>query len=250
MTQSDDSPLDGTVALITGANSGIGAATAKTLARDGASVVLAARREERLDEQASTISADHDAETLAVPTDVTEEAEVATLFAETIAEFGRLDAVVCNAGVGMGEDVESMPTEEYRTMMDVNVDGVFFTAREAIAHLRETAGHLVFTSSFAGKYPRPFNPVYAATKWWTEGFARSLEASVGGDGIAVTTVSPSEVRTEFGSEDGQSQAEQFDPGEVIEPQEVAETIAFAVRQQPPTNVSAIDLYRRDKMSHF
>lgn len=243
-------PLEDTVAIVTGASSGIGAATATKLAQDGASIVLAARRENRLQEHATTIADEYDVDTLVCPTDVTNEDDVAQLVADTIEEFGRLDATICNAGVGVGGSIASMSTDEYRMMMDVNVDGMFFTARESIPHLKETDGHLVFTSSFAGKYPRPFNPVYAATKWWTEGFARSLEASLGTDGIAVTTIAPTEVRTEFGSEDGSSQHERYEPGEVIEADEVADAIVFAVRQQPPTNVSNIDLYRRDKMDHF
>jgi hypothetical protein len=143
-----------------------------------------------------------------------------------------------------------MTTEQYRQMMDVNVDGVFFLARATVPHLRESSGNLVLVGSFAGQYPRPANPVYAATKWWTRGFAHSLAGSVGEDGIGVTVVNPTEVRTEFGSEDDQSFEEAFDPGEVTEPEEVADAIVFAAGQEPPTTVEEIDVYRRDKFAHF
>jgi NADP-dependent 3-hydroxy acid dehydrogenase YdfG len=244
-----DTPLTDEVALVTGASSGIGRATATALAAAGADVALAARREERLAAVAEDVEA-HGREALVVPTDVTDDAAVAALIDRTVEAFDRLDAVVCNAGLGRDAAVEEMTTEQYRDMMDVNVDGAFFTAREAVPHLRETDGSLVLVASFSGQYPRPHNPVYAATKWWVRGFARSLEASVGVDGIAVTTVNPTEVRTEFGSQDGDSLADRYDEGEVTEPEEVADAVVFAVRQEAPTTVSEIDIYRRDKMSHF
>jgi len=92
--------------------------------------------------------------------------------------------------------------------------------------------------------------VYAATKWWVRGFALSLEGAVGDDGVAVTVVNPTEVRTEFGSETDDPLAERYDPGEVTEPEDVADAIAFAAAQRPPNTVSELDLYRRDKFSHF
>lgn len=244
-----DEPLSGKTALVTGASSGIGEATAHALARDGARVALAARREQALDDVAAKVESEWDAETLVVPTDVRDEESVAETVETTVAEFDRLDVLVNNAGLVRGESVEKMTTDQYATMMETNVDGVFYATREAIPHLRETDGNLVFVGSFAGQYPRPFNPVYAASKWWVRGFAHSVEARVGEDGVAVTVVNPSEVRTDFGSVYGESFAERFEEGEVTEPEEVAEAIAFAAGQEKST-VSELDLYRRDKFSGF
>ena len=241
-----DQPLAGDTAIVTGASSGIGSETAHALAREGANVALAARREERLERLADEL-ADHGVETLVVPTDVTDEGAVDALVGSVIEKFGTLDVLVNNAGLARGSDVESLSTEEYRTMMDVNVDGCFFTTRAALPHLRESRGNLIFIGSFAGQYPRPSNPVYAATKWWVRGFAHSVEAATGADGIGVTVINPSEVRTEFG--DGESFAERFDEGEVTEPDEIAAAVAFAARQERST-VSELDLYRRDKFSGF
>jgi len=160
--------------------------------------------------------------------------------------LGGVDILVNNAGLGRGSSVGALSTIEYRQMMETNVDGMFFTTRAALPHLREAGGTAVFIGSFAGQYPRSFNPVYAATKWWTRGFAKSLSAQAG-DEVAVTVINPSEVRTGFGSEDGESFEERFEEGEVTEPQEVAEAVVFAA-EQSPSMVSELDLYRRDKFT--
>jgi len=246
---SEQRPLDGETAVITGASAGIGAETARRLATDGADVVLAARREARLEELAGELDADHGVEAAVVPTDVRAEDAVQSLIEETVATFDGLDILVNNAGIARGSDVAEMTTEEYRTMLETNLDGTFFATRAALPHLIEGNGNLVFVGSFAGQYPRPFNPVYAATKWAVRGFAHSVEASAGPEGVAVTVVNPSEVRTEFGSELGEAFEDRFDPGEVTEPKEVADAIQFAVRREGST-MSEIDVYRRDKLGFF
>lgn len=212
-------------------------------------MVLAARREDRLSAIANRLEDDHGVDAVAVPTDVSDENAVAALVDATIERFGGIDVVVSNAGLARGSDVESMTTEEYRTMMRVNCDGMFFVARESLPHLRESRGTLVMVGSFAGQYPRPFNPVYAATKWWTRGLALSIAADVGEDGVAVSVVNPSEVRTEFGSSYGESFEERFEPGEVTEPEEVADAIVFAASQEG-SMTPEIDVYRRDKLTFF
>jgi NADP-dependent 3-hydroxy acid dehydrogenase YdfG len=245
-----DTELDDRIAFVTGATSGIGRATALRLAEAGAHVALASRREDRLDAVADEIRTDHGREALVVPTDVTDPEQVRSAVSETAETFGGIDVVVANAGLGVDKDVESLSIEEYELMTDVNVNGMFYTAKAALPHLTESSGNLVFLGSFSGQHPRPYNPVYAATKWWTRGFALSLEGAVGDDGVAVSVVNPTEVRTEFGSETDDPLKERFDPGEVTEPEDVAEAIAFAATQRPPNTVSELDLYRRDKFSHF
>ena len=237
--------LQDSVALVTGASSGIGEATAHALARKGADVALAARREGRLETIADDLESEFDAGTLVVPTDIRDEAAVREMVETTVDTLGRLDVLVNNAGLGVGGDIEETTSEEYHLMMETNVDGAFFATRAAVPHLRETGGNLVFVGSFAGQYPRPGNPIYAATKWWLRGFAHSVEGQIGPDGIGVSVVNPTEVRTEFGSEDGKSLEERFEPGEVTEPAEIADAVAFAAAQDNST-VHEIDLYRRDK----
>ena len=259
------------VALVTGASAGIGEATARALAREGTDLALVARREARLEALAAELEDEHGVRAEPVPADVREEAAVDAAVEETVAAFGRLDVLVNNAGLARGEgEVSELTTEEYRTMMETNVDGVFFATRAALPHLRERDGALVFVGSLAGQYPRPGAPVYAATKWWLRGFAHSVEASEGerlaaaregdgaagggaesgdadGAGVGVSVINPTEVRTEFGSEDGEALEAQFAPGEVTDPEEIADAIVFAARQSNST-VHELDLYRRDKFA--
>jgi len=235
---------------VTGASSGIGAEIAHVLAEDGADVAVAARRTERLETVAEDIRSETNAEVEVVTTDVTDSDAVAALVEAAVEHFGRLNVAVCNAGLAVDEPVAELTDEEYELMRGVNVDGMFYTAREAIPHLKETAGHLVFMGSMSGNHPRPANPVYAATKWWTRGFAISLQASLGEDDVAVASINPTEVRTEFGSESGKPSKEVFGPGEVTEAIEVADAVAYVVRQESPNSVTSLDLYRRDKISHF
>ena len=246
----ESNPLTGKTALVTGASSGIGRATAETLAANGADVALAARTESRLDTAASEIAADHGVETIVVPTDVTDPKQVRTMVDETVGEYDRLDIVVNNAGVNVLEDVDEMSTDQYRTIMGVNVDGMFFTAREAIPHLRESRGNLIFMGSIAGQYPRPHQPVYAATKWWTRGFALSLAGSIGRDGVAVTVLNPTEVLTDIDTGEGKPGREVFDQERSADPADVARSVLFATLQQEPNTVSELDLYSRDKFREF
>ena len=239
--------LDDAAAVITGASSGIGEATAHALAERGANVVLVARRREALESVAEDVRSAHGVEAVVAAGDVRDAATSAAAVEAAVEEFGGLDVAVVNAGIARGSDVATMTDEEYSAMQGTNVDGAFFLTREALPHLTEREGSLVAVGSFAGEYPRSFNPVYAATKWWVRGFAHSVAAQVGDDGVAVSVVNPSEVRTEFGSEDGEPFEERFEPGSVTEPAEVAEAIAFAA-SRPGSTAQEIDLFRRDKFA--
>lgn len=239
--------MHGQSAVVTGASSGIGEETTRRLAEVGVDVAAAARRENRLHALTDEL-AEADGEVAAVPTDVTDEAAVDALVETAVERFGGLDLLVNNAGVAEGSAVGELSTPEYRRMMAVNCDGMFFATRAGLPHLRESGGTAVFVGSFAGQYPRPFNPVYAATKWWTRGFAKSVSAAVGDD-VAVTVVNPAAVRTEFSVADSEAFAERFERGEAVEPAEVADAVVFAAAQSP-SMVSELDLYNRDKLTLF
>lgn len=237
-------------ALVTGASSGIGRATALALAREGADVVVAARREARLEALVDEIGRECEGDARVVVTDVTEAAQVEAVVDAAVEWGGQLDVVVNNAGILHTRGVEETSTAEFDELMAVNTRGMFLTARESLPHLRASNGNLVFVGSVAGRYPRPHSPLYAATKWWTRGLALSLAGVAGEDGVAVTVVGPDAVRTEIGKQDGDPFKQRFDEGEVPEPEDVAEAIVFSARQETPVSVPEIDLYRRDKLSHF
>ncbi|WP_436346035.1 SDR family oxidoreductase [Natronorubrum sp. FCH18a] len=242
-----DTSLESKTAIVTGASAGIGAATCRAFAADGANVVLAARSEDELRALADDLETEHDVETLVVPTNVRDEDAVDALIDETVDAFGGIDVLVNNAGLSRGGDVAEMSTDDYETMQETNVDGLFYATRAAIPHVRERDGHLVFVGSFAGQYPRSFNPVYAATKWWTGGFAKSVAAQVGDDDVGVTIVNPAEVRSEFEAADGTTFEEHFDEGEASEPEEIADAILFAASREG-SSISEIDVNRRDKFA--
>ena len=246
-----DDSLQDSVALVTGASTGIGRESARKLAREGASVALAARREKKLHELASSLTDLPEVETAVLPTDVTDEEQVARMVDETVDAFGKLDVVVNNAGLIRPGPVEEMSTEDYQTMMGVNVNGMFYTTRAVLPHLRRSSGVLVFMGSFAGQYPRPGNPVYAASKWWTRGFAMSLAGEVGHEDIGISVVNPTEVYSEFGrgGRDNMNK-ERLNRDEVTDPADVAEAVVFAAKQNPPNTLNEIDIYRRDKFTDF
>ena len=241
------SPLEGQTAIVTGASTGIGAATCRALAAEGSNVVLAARSEDKLEALAESLEETHDVETLVVPTDVRNEDDIDALIEDTVDAFGGFDVLVNNAGLSRGSDIESMATDDYETIQETNVDGVFYATRAAIPHVRERGGHIIFVGSFAGQYPRSFNPVYAASKWWVRGFAKSVAAQVGDDGVGVSIINPAEVRSEFEATDGKPFEEHFAEDEASEPEEVAEAIVFAATRVG-SSVSEIDVNRRDKFA--
>lgn len=246
-----DGPLSEQTAVVTGASAGIGRETARVLAREGANVTLAARREGRLEAVAEEIESAHGAESLVMPTDVTDEDAVADLVDATAAQFGGVDVAVHNAGVGVGErhyDVADLSTEDYRRVQAVNEDGTFYLTRAALPYVRESEGHLIYVASYAGQQPRSYDPVYAASKWWMRGFAKSVSSQVGEADVGVTVVNPAAVRTEF-DVDGQPMAERYGPGEAVEPEEVAETIAFAA-ERSPSMLHEVDVYTRDKLGEI
>lgn len=247
---SRESKLHGQSVLITGASEGIGRATALELASRGAKVAMAARTESKLAALADEIEREHGTETLVVPTDVTEEAQVQSMVADTVEAFGGLDVVVSNAGISHEEYLEDVTMEEFERVQTINLRGTFLTARESMPHLRESQGNIIFLGSLAGKFPSPKFPVYAASKSWIRGFALSIAGDVGRDGVGTTVVAPTSVRTDIGAESrGQSLKEKYAEGEVPEPEDLARAIAFAAEQESPNTVSELDFFTRSQFSH-
>ncbi len=193
--------LAGRTALVTGASSGIGAETARALAAAGAAVVLAARRQGRLDALAAELAA-RGAAVLAVPMDMRREDDIAGCFAAARQRFGGVDVLVNNAGLGRAAPISSASSEPWREMLEVNVLGLAIATREAIRDMerRGTAGHVVNVASMAAhRVPGPESGMYAATKFavraLTEGVRQELRAKQ--SAVRVSLVSPGYVATEF-----------------------------------------------------
>lgn len=191
------SPLAGRVAAITGASSGIGEACARAFAGAGIAVSICARRADRLAAIAADIQA-AGGRAVAVPGDVTREGEVRTFVTRTLATFGRLDIVLCNAGIGYHGTLEDTGPDVMARLMDVNYMGTYHAARAALPYFEQQgSGHLVVVSSIVGRRGLPCYEGYAASKFAQAGLAESLRAQYAGTGVHVSTVFPVSTRTEF-----------------------------------------------------
>ena len=195
----DDSigDLDGTVTLVTGASSGIGAATARALAAAGASVALAARRADRLEALAAEIE-DAGSTALSIPTDITNETDVDEMVGRTTEAFGGFDALVNSAGVMLPAPVERADPDDWRRMIEVNLLGTMNATRAALPALRaDDGGHVVTVSSDAIQSPSAGFGAYAATKAGVVAFSDSLRSEIADDGVRVTVVEPGVTDTEL-----------------------------------------------------
>ncbi len=196
-------PLEGTVALVTGASSGIGEATAEILAQHGAAVALVARRIDRLDDLAAKLKSDG-ASVLPIQADVANRDEAYDAVDRVAAEFGRLDIVINNAGVMLLGPIENAPVEEWERMVNVNLLGLLYCSKAALPHLLKAAdgeprgvADLVNVSSVAGRVPRLGSGVYNATKHAVGAFSESLRQEVTGRHVRISLVEPGAVTTEL-----------------------------------------------------
>lgn len=189
--------LSGRVAAITGASSGIGEATAVTLARAGAAVSLAARRGDRIEELAKRIEADG-GRALAIETDVADEAQANAFVARTKEELGRVDVLVNNAGVMLLGPVIGADTSEWRRMIDVNLLGLLYCTHAVLPIMGEQgSGHIVNVSSVAGRFANFGSAVYNLTKFGVNAFSEALRQEVVAANVKVTVIEPGMVETEL-----------------------------------------------------
>jgi len=194
---------DSPVILITGASSGIGAATARLFGRQGYRVVLAARRKEHLDSIAEGIEA-FGGESLVVPMDITHLEEIEHLVTCSLEHFGQIDVLLNNAGLGRLSWLESLDfIDDIDFQIQVNLTGLIQTTRAVLPHmLARKQGHIINMGSMASLIATPTYTVYAATKYGIRGFTEALRREVGVNGIEVTGVYPGGVATEFGQKAG------------------------------------------------
>ena len=229
--------LEGSVALVTGASSGIGEATARALAAEGAAVALAARRTDRIESLARVLGGRRRA--LALTTDVTIEREAREAVDRTVSELGRLDIVINNAGVMLLGPIEGASLEEWERMVRLNVLGVLYVAHAALPHLLRAADEgprrvadLVNISSVAGRWARSGAGVYNLTKFGVGAFSESLRQELTRRHLRVSLVEPGAVATELTEhlrpEIREQTAAMFADAEPLQAQDIAETITFIV----------------------
>jgi 3-oxoacyl-[acyl-carrier protein] reductase len=193
---SSEPQLDGRVAIVTGGSRGIGLATAAALLARGARVVIHGRSTEHLTAAKARLQGGE--QVLSVQGDVAQEADAERLLTETIARFGGLDILINNAGIGRFANIADMSTEAWRSIIETNLTGVFFTTRAAIPHLkRRGGGWIINISSLAGSNPFAGAAAYCASKAGLNAFTEALLAEVRYDNIRVSTVAPGSVQTGF-----------------------------------------------------
>lgn len=215
------------VLAITGASSGIGAATARAAAAAGWKVALIARSEEKLRALVGEIGGDG---ALALPCDVTDAAAARRAFDKAAGRWGGLNAVFANAGVGANaKGSEAGDLDEWRRMVEVNVWGVLTTAKAALPHLRKTQGTMLLTGSRAGRVTIP-GSVYGATKWFVRGYAANLDEEMKAWGGRCGLISPGMVDTPF--------FDQPKP-DALRPEDVAQAAMFALEQPPRVGVGEV-----------
>lgn len=239
--------LNGCVAIVTGASSGIGEATARDLAGRGATVIAAARRTDRLAALAASVSNVH-----AVECDVTDVASVQRMIDGAVDRFGRIDILVNNAGIGLTGPATQIALEEWRTMVDVNVMGVLNCTHIALNHLIDAAtgprgvADIVNISSVAGRKALPGSSVYAATKFAVNAFSDGLRQELASKHVRVSIVAPGFTKSEFIEHIRPDLLAKIRPSLEAMPamtaEEIAETITFCVTR--PAGVSVSDLLVR------
>ncbi|WP_063024174.1 SDR family oxidoreductase [Nocardia niwae] len=236
--------LTGRVAVVTGASSGIGAATARRLADQGAKVALLGRRKDRIEELAAEIGAD----ALAVVADVGDQLSLRDAAATVRAAFGRVDLVVANAGVMLAAPFESALTDEWDQMVGTNITGLLYTGRAFIDDLLAAAdggkADLVLVGSIGGHTVFPNYAVYTATKAAVAHLTRNLRAEFGPRGVRVKNIEPGFVGTELGAgmQDEQQRAglEQWRTAiEILTPGDIADAIAYAVAVPAHVNIAEL-----------
>ncbi|EMA31530.1 MULTISPECIES: SDR family oxidoreductase [Haloarcula] len=238
------SELDEQVAIVTGASSGIGEATAKALAARGASVVVAARRETELQELQAQIEAE-DGDALVVPTDITSDDDIDALVDATLDEYGRIDILVNNAGYMPLTHIGDADRETLQTTIDVNLRGLITLTHAVIPTMREQeSGHVVNLSSVAGRFLIENGSHYNAAKAGVKIFGDSLRLDVAAEGIRVATIEPGSVATELlediPNEEIQQEIKQYTGSmRSLRPEDIARTITFVVSKPEHMDINEI-----------
>jgi 3-oxoacyl-[acyl-carrier protein] reductase len=233
--QDPAAPLRDQVAVVTGAARGIGEAIAFRLAAMGATAVLTARDQARLEEVKAGIE-QHGGRAVVLPCDLTEEKAIAALGEKIAKEYGRCDILVNNAGMGvLRKPLVDLPVEEWDTMMHTNLRAPYLMIRNlAPLMIAAKSGHIINISSLAGKNILPEGAAYSASKWGLNGLTYSVAEELRQYNVRVSVIAPGSVNTHFGGAGSTK-----DPSRMIQPADVAQVVAMLVTQAPTSFVSEV-----------
>jgi len=224
--------LEGKVAIITGAGTGIGGGIARAFAAEGATLVLASRNRQRLEATAAALQ-ETGASVLAIPTDVTDEAQVLALFAQTVDRFGRLDILVNNAGVFDGGPLDELSLETWQHVLAVNLTGPFLCSREAIKIMkRQRAGRIINIGSISAQVPRLHAVPYSTSKHGLVGLTKATALEGRDYGVVASCLHPGNVETERRA----SSDEPKDQEPMMTPDELAMTVVTMAALPPHVNM--------------
>ncbi len=237
--------LNGKVALITGASAGIGWASALALAGEGASLVVTARRQDRLVELEKAIRA-AGGKTASIVGDAREEETARQAVELAVSQFGRLDILINNVGVGNYKNLVDTSAEEYDEMVDSNVRSTFLFSRHAVlVMIQQKSGTVLMISSMAGIYGFAGEAVYCATKFAQVGFAQALDKELRPHGIKVGVICPGGVKTEFALGKGRTEQGVAASG-MLDPQDVAGAVLLACTQAPGSRIIEVQMRTMDE----
>lgn len=232
--------LTGKVALITGASSGIGRASALVLAQAGANLVITARRQDRLQELAAAVQKAGGLSVIIVG-DASAEETAQRCVNTAIQTFGSLDVLINNVGIGNYKNLVDTSAAEYDEMMAANVRSTFLFTRHAVPQMiKQASGTILMISSMAGKYGFPGEAVYCATKFAQVGFAQALDKELRPHGIKVGVICPGGVKTEFALGKGRTEQAVASSG-MLEPEDVASAVLLACTQSPGARIIELQM---------
>jgi 3-oxoacyl-[acyl-carrier protein] reductase len=229
--------LNGKTAIVTGSTKGIGRAIAEALVREGANVCVSARKWDEVERAVSELGDAGEGNVTGAVCDVRDYDEVKALFEHAAAEFGGVDVLVNNAGIGMFGRVDEMSPEDFRAVIETNLFGVFYCCREAIPRMKERGGgYIINISSLAGTNAHPQMAAYNASKFGLNGFSEALMQEVRHDGIRVSYVLPGSVNTYFGDDEpDESQSWQ------LQPEDIARVVLDLLRTEERALVSRVEI---------
>jgi short-subunit dehydrogenase len=237
--------LTGKSVLVTGASSGIGRSSALALAREGANIVLTARRQERLDELIVAIQ-QAGGKAVSVVGDAIEEETAQRCVTTAMQTYNTLDILINNVGVGNYKNLVDTSAAEYDELMDTNVRSTFLFTRHAVpVMIKQGSGTILMISSMAGIYGFAGEAVYCATKFAQVGFAQALDKELRPHGIKVGVICPGGVKTEFGLGKGRTEQSVKNSG-MLEPEDVASAVVLACTQSSGSRIIEVQMRTMDE----